>query len=52
MAISYKVPCYTLLTAARAGVQAIRAMRSRDIEVAPLQDYFREEESELSKTVA
>jgi carbamoyl-phosphate synthase large subunit len=51
MAISYRVPYYTLLTAARAGVQAIRAMRSRDIEVAPLQDYFREED-ELSKTVA
>ena len=40
MAISYRVPYYTLLTAARAGVQAIRALRARDIEVAPLQDYF------------
>lgn len=40
MAITHKIPYYTLITAARAGVQAIRALRARDITVAPLQDYF------------
>ena len=40
MALTYKLPYYTLLTSARAGVNAIRAMRSREIHVAPLQDYF------------
>lgn len=43
MALTHKLPYYTLLTAARAGVQAIRAMQTRNIDVTPLQDYFRDE---------
>ena len=46
MAITYRIPYYTLLTAARAGVQAIRSMQSRDFEVAPLQDYFKKDKKE------
>jgi carbamoyl-phosphate synthase large subunit len=42
MALTYKIPYYTLLSAARAGVQAIRAMRARAFHIAPLQDYFRD----------
>jgi hypothetical protein len=34
----FNIPHYTLLSAARAGVQAIRAMRAREITVTPLQD--------------
>ncbi len=40
MALTYKIPYYTLLTAARAGIKAIRAMRAREVHTAPLQDYF------------
>lgn len=40
MALAYKLPYYTLLTAARAGVQAIRSMQSRDFDVKPIQHYF------------
>jgi carbamoyl-phosphate synthase large subunit len=40
MALMYRIPHYTLLSAAKAGVQAIRALKARDIHVAPLQDYF------------
>ena len=40
LALMHKIPYYTLLTAAKAGVQAIRAMKSREIHVAPLQSYF------------
>ncbi len=42
MALTYKIPYYTLLSAARAGVQAIRTLRARDMNVAPLQAYFDE----------
>ncbi|MAZ75758.1 MAG: carbamoyl phosphate synthase large subunit [Micavibrio sp.] len=38
-ALAHKIPYYTLLTSARAGVQAIRAMKNRDMDVAPLQYY-------------
>ncbi|PZQ44580.1 MAG: carbamoyl phosphate synthase large subunit, partial [Micavibrio aeruginosavorus] len=51
MAVTYKIPYYTLLTAARAGVQAIRALKGRTMDVKPLQDYFRkdqEDDSEIS----
>ncbi|HEY8190333.1 MAG TPA: carbamoyl phosphate synthase large subunit, partial [Micavibrio sp.] len=41
-ALTHKIPYYTLLTAARAGVQAIQSMRTREIEVRPIQDYLRE----------
>jgi len=44
MAISYKIPYYTLLTAARAGVQAIRAQRARDFDVSPIQDFFEDKD--------
>lgn len=39
-ALMNKVPYYTLLTAARAGVQAIRAMKNKQIDVKPLQEYL------------
>ena len=41
-ALMNKVPYYTLLTAARAGVQAIRAMKNKQIDVRPLQDYLKD----------
>lgn len=40
MALMHKIPYYTLLTAAGAAVQAIRAIKARDMDVAPLQSYF------------
>ena len=39
-ALMNKIPYYTLLTAARAAVEAIKAIKAKDIEVAPLQEYF------------
>ncbi len=39
-AVMHKIPYYTLLTSARAGIQAIRALKTRDMDVKPLQDYF------------
>jgi len=39
-ALMRKIPYYTLLTAAAAGVQAIRAIKAKDIDVASLQSYF------------
>lgn len=46
MAVAYKIPHYTLLTAARAGVQAIQAMKDRDMDIKPIQDYFRDSEED------
>lgn len=40
MAVMRRIPHYTLLTAAAAGVQAIRAMKFRDLDVAPIQGYL------------
>jgi carbamoyl-phosphate synthase large subunit len=40
MALTHKIPYYTLLTAARAGVQAIQSMRTRDMTVRPIQSYL------------
>lgn len=40
MALMNKIPYYTLLTAAGAGVQAIRAMKDRALTVYPLQHYL------------
>ena len=40
MAMMHKIPYYTLLTAASAAVQAIKAIKAKDIEVGSLQDYF------------
>ncbi|NCO02916.1 MAG: carbamoyl-phosphate synthase large subunit [Alphaproteobacteria bacterium] len=39
-ALAHKIPYYTLMTSARAGVQAIRSMKNRDMDVTPIQDYF------------
>lgn len=39
-ALMNKVPYYTLLTAARAGVQAIRSLKDKEMDVKPLQAYF------------
>ncbi|MCB1538514.1 MAG: carbamoyl phosphate synthase large subunit, partial [Alphaproteobacteria bacterium] len=40
MALMNKIPYYTLLTAAGAAVKAIAAIKAKDIEVAPLQEFF------------
>lgn len=40
LALMHKIPYYTVISAAKAGVQAIRALKFREIEVRPLQDYF------------
>ncbi|MBI1301054.1 MAG: carbamoyl-phosphate synthase large subunit [Alphaproteobacteria bacterium] len=39
MAMMNKIPYYTLMTAAKATVQAIQALKDRDLEVASLQSY-------------
>ena len=44
MALMNKIPYYTLLTAARAAVEAIKAIKAKDIEVEALQAYFPEGE--------
>jgi len=43
-AVMHKTPYFTLLTSATAGIQAIRALKNRTMEVKPLQDYFGSEE--------
>ncbi len=45
MALMNKIPYYTLLTAAGAAIQAIRAVKAKDIEVEALQNYFDAPES-------
>lgn len=40
LALMHKIPYYTVISAAKAGVQAIRALKFREIDVRPLQDYF------------
>ncbi len=40
MALMNKIPYYTLMTAASAATQAIRALKDRDLDVASLQSYF------------
>jgi carbamoyl-phosphate synthase large subunit len=40
MALMHKIPHYTLLSAARAGIQAIRATKAKDVDVTPIQKYF------------
>ncbi|MCB9965133.1 MAG: carbamoyl-phosphate synthase large subunit [Rhodospirillales bacterium] len=42
-ALMNKVPYYTLLTAARAAVQAIHAIREHDLQVSPLQEWLSDE---------
>ncbi|MCB9988829.1 MAG: carbamoyl-phosphate synthase large subunit [Rhodospirillales bacterium] len=46
IALMYKVPHYTLLTAARAGIQAIRALKAETIRVRPLQGYFSDDDED------
>ena len=41
-ALMNKIPCYTLLTAAKSAIQAIRALKAKQLDVAPLQDYLKE----------
>ncbi len=48
-ALMNKVPYYTLMTAAKAVVGAIKAMKARDLHVASLQSYFEEEDKKKGK---
>lgn len=41
-ALAHRIPYYTLMTAAVAGVQAIKALRARELNVHPLQEYIQE----------
>ncbi len=43
-AVMHKIPYFTLLTSARAGIQAIHALKTREMDVKPLQAYFGGEE--------
>ncbi len=45
MAMMNKIPYYTLMTAAKAGVQAIQSLKDRDVKVASLQSYFPEKKA-------
>ncbi|NQZ14938.1 MAG: carbamoyl-phosphate synthase large subunit [Alphaproteobacteria bacterium] len=51
-ALSHKIPYYTLLSSARMGVQAIRAMKNRNMDVTPLQDYCAEEDYDEDEVAA
>ncbi len=51
MALTHKIPYYTLLTAARAGVQAIRALKYRDMDVKSIQSYFENQTEEDAPAV-
>ena len=44
MALMNKIPYYTLITAANAATQAIRALKDRDLDVASLQSYFEQKD--------
>ncbi len=52
MAMMNKIPYYTLLTAANAAVQAIAAIKAKDISVASLQSYFETDQKKRSKNAA
>ena len=41
--VMHKIPYFTLLTSAKAGIQAIHALKTRDMDVKPLQHYFSDE---------
>ncbi len=43
-ALMHRIPYYTLLTAAAAGVQAIRALKARALDVYPLQKFLKRED--------
>ncbi|MDH5723354.1 MAG: carbamoyl-phosphate synthase large subunit, partial [Alphaproteobacteria bacterium] len=44
MALMNKIPYYTLMTAAKAAVQAISAIKARELTVRSLQDFFENED--------
>jgi carbamoyl-phosphate synthase large subunit len=44
-ALMHRIPYYTLLTAAATGVQAIRALRARELNVYPLQSYHKKKDA-------
>ncbi|MGH1404547.1 MAG: carbamoyl-phosphate synthase large subunit [Alphaproteobacteria bacterium] len=44
MALMNKIPYYTLVTAAKATVRAIHALKDRDLDVASLQSYFEDKD--------
>ncbi len=48
-AVMHKIPYFTLLTSASAGIQAIRALKNREMDVKPLQDYFIEDDIDDSE---
>ncbi|MEM7618347.1 MAG: carbamoyl-phosphate synthase large subunit [Pseudomonadota bacterium] len=50
--VMHKTPYFTLLTSATAGIQAIRALKNRNMEVKPLQDYFGAEEDDFDESEA
>lgn len=50
MALMNKIPYYTLMTASKAAVEAIKAIKARELTVAPLQSYF--EKANSKKAVA
>ncbi|MCB1592064.1 MAG: carbamoyl-phosphate synthase large subunit [Alphaproteobacteria bacterium] len=41
-ALMHKIPYYTLMTASKAAVEAIKSIKERELKVAPLQSYFKE----------
>ena len=43
-AVMNKIPYFTLLSAARAGIQGIRALKAHNMGVKPLQNYFDDED--------
>ena len=47
-ALMNKIPYYTLLTAAKAGIQAIRALKNRELDVAPIQEWLDQEDQKVA----
>ncbi len=45
-ALQHRIPYYTLMSAASAGVQAIKALKAHDLGVSSLQSYFEEKDKE------
>jgi len=43
MALMNKIPYYTLITAAKAAVRAIEALKDRELNIAPLQSFFKKQ---------
>ncbi len=48
-AVMHKIPYFTLLTSARAGIQAIRALKNREMDVKPLQGYFNNDDEDAEQ---